>query len=459
MGDSFVHLHVHTEYSMLDGAARLKDLFAETARLGMPALAMTDHGNLFGAYDFYQQATAAGIKPIIGMEAYITPGTSRFERTRVRWAEGGENDVSGGGAYTHMTMLAADADGLHNLFRLASLSSLEGYFYKPRADRELLHRYGKGLIATTGCPSGEIQTWLRIGDFERACEAAGEFRDIFGPGNFYLELMDHGLDIERRVRDDLLRLGKRLGLPPVATNDLHYTFAGDADAHEVLLCVQSGSTLADPKRFKLDGRDFYLKSPEEMRALWDGEVPDACDNTLAIAERIGDYAPVFASRNLMPRFPVPDGETEESWLRKEVMRGLERRFPGGVPDTHRRQAEYELDVICQMGYPGYFLVVADLCEHARREGIRVGPGRGSAAGSIIAYALRITELDPLAHGLIFERFLNPERVSMPDIDLDFDERRRGDMIRYATEKYGEERVAQIITYGTIKAKAAIKDAA
>jgi DNA polymerase-3 subunit alpha len=444
---------------MLDGAARLPDLFAETARLGMPALAMTDHGNLFGAYDFYKQATAAGIKPIIGMEAYITPGTSRFDRTRVRWAEGGENDVSGGGAYTHMTMLAADADGLHNLFRLASLSSLEGYFYKPRADRELLHRYGKGLIATTGCPSGEIQTWLRIGDFERACEAAGEFRDIFGPGNFYLELMDHGLDIERRVRDDLLRLGKRLGLPPVATNDLHYTFADDADAHEVLLCVQSGSTLADPKRFKLDGRDFYLKSPEEMRALWDAQVPDACDNTLAIAERIGDYASVFARRNLMPQFPVPDGETEESWLRKEVMRGLERRFPDGVPETHRRQAEYELDVICQMGYPGYFLVVADLCEYARREGIRVGPGRGSAAGSIIAYALRITELDPLAHGLIFERFLNPERVSMPDIDLDFDERRRGDMIRYATEKYGEERVAQIITYGTIKAKAAIKDAA
>ena len=444
---------------MLDGAARLQDLFAETARLGMPALAMTDHGNLYGAYDFYKQATAAGIKPIIGMEAYITPGTSRFDRTRVRWAEGGENDVSGGGAYTHMTVLAADADGLHNLFRLASLSSLEGFFYKPRADRELLHRYGKGLIATTGCPSGEIQTWLRIGDFERACQAAGEFRDIFGPGNFYLELMDHGLDIERRVRDDLLRLGKRLGLPPVATNDLHYTFAGDADAHEVLLCVQSGSTLADPKRFKLDGRDFYLKSPAEMRALWDASVPDACDNTLAIAERIGDYAPVFAPRKLMPRFPVPDGETEESWLRKEVMRGLERRFPDGVPETHRRQAEYELDVICQMGYPGYFLVVADLCEYARREGIRVGPGRGSAAGSIIAYALRITELDPLAHGLIFERFLNPERVSMPDIDLDFDERRRGDMIRYATEKYGEERVAQIITYGTIKAKAAIKDAA
>jgi DNA polymerase III subunit alpha len=458
-GDSFVHLHVHTEYSMLDGAARLKDLFAETARMGMPALAMTDHGNLYGAYDFYKQATAAGVRPIIGLEAYLTPGTARQDKTRVRWAEGGENDVSGGGAYTHMTMLAADAEGLHNLFRLGSMASLEGYYYKPRADRELLERYGAGIIATTGCPSGEVQTWLRIGDFDRACQAAAEFRDIFGRDNFFLELMDHGLDIETSVRADLLRLGERLGLRPIVTNDLHYTYAGDAQAHEVLLCVGSGSTLADPKRFKFDTADLYLKSPQEMRALWDAQMPGACDNTLAIAERIGDYSSVFAARNLMPRFPVPDGESEDSWLHKEVMRGLARRFPGAVPETHRKQAEFELGVISQMGFPGYFLVVADLVEHAKREGIRVGPGRGSAAGALIAWALGITELDPLAHGLIFERFLNPERISMPDIDMDFDERRRGDMIRYATERYGEERVAQIVTYGTIKAKAAVKDAA
>jgi DNA polymerase-3 subunit alpha len=444
---------------MLDGAARLKDLFTEAARLEMPALAMTDHGNLYSAYDFYKHAVSTGIKPVIGCEMYVTPGTSRFERTRVRWADGGENDVSGGGAYTHLTMLAADAEGLRNLFRLGSYASLEGYFYKPRADRELLQRYAKGLIATTGCPSGEIQTWLRIGDYERACTAAGELRDIFGPDNFYLELMEHGLEIERRVREDLVTLGKRLGLRPVATNDLHYTYAGDADAHEVLLCVQSGSTLADPKRLKLGGRDYYLKSPAQMRALWDGEVPGACDSTLEIAERVGDYSSIFASRDLLPQFPVPDGETEQSWLRKEVRRGLARRFPDGVPETHHKQAEFELDVICQMGFPGYFLVVADLCAYARREGIRVGPGRGSAAGAIIAYALGITGLDPLRHGLIFERFLNPDRVSMPDIDIDFDERRRGDMIRYATEKYGEERVAQIVTYATIKAKAAIKDAA
>ncbi len=459
MGDSFVHLHVHTEYSMLDGAAKLKPLFAEAARLGMPALAMTDHGNMYGAYDFHQQARAVGVKPIIGIEAYLTPGTSRFERTRVRWADGGENDVSGGGAYTHITLLAADADGLHNLFRLGSRASLEGYFYKPRADRELLQEYGKGLIATTGCPSGEVQTWLRIGNFERACQAAADFRDIFGPENFYLELMDHGLDIETRIRADLLRLGKRLQLKPVATNDLHYTFEADADAHEVLLCVQSGSTMADPKRFRFDARDFYLKSAQQMRALWDAQVPGACDTTLEIAERIGDYASVFAPRNLMPQFPVPEAETEDSWLRAEVMRGLAKRFPGGVSEGHRAQAGYELDMVSTMGFPGYFLVVADLVEYAKREGIRVGPGRGSAAGALIAYALGITELDPIAHGLIFERFLNPERVSMPDIDMDFDERRRGDMIRYATERYGEERVAQIVTYGTIKAKAAVKDAA
>ena len=459
MGDSFVHLHVHTEYSMLDGAARLGPLFTEASRLGMPALAVTDHGNMFGAYDFYKQATAAGIKPIIGTEAYLTPGTDRRDRTRVRWADGGENDVSGGGAYTHMTMLAADANGLRNLFRLSSRASLEGFFYKPRADRELLHRYSEGIIATTGCPSGEIQTWLRIGDFEKACDSAAEFRDIFGPENFLLELMDHGLDIEKRVRQDLLRLGKRLNLTPVSTNDLHYTFEADADAHEALLCVQSGSTLADPKRFKLDGRDYYLKSAEEMRKLWDGEVPGACDSTLMIAERIGDYREVFAWRKLMPQFPMPQDQTEESFLRTEVRRGLERRFPDGVPETHRGQADYELDVICQMGFPGYFLVVADLVAYAKREGIRVGPGRGSAAGAVIAYALGITELDPLRHGLLFERFLNPDRISMPDIDMDFDERRRGDMIRYATEKYGADRVSQIITYGTIKAKAAVKDAA
>ncbi len=458
---SFVHLHVHSEYSMLDGAARLKPMFAEVARHGMPAIAMTDHGNLHGAYDFVKQARLAGVTPIVGIEAYVAPA-SRFEKRPIFWGEPHQrdDDVSGSGSYTHMTVLAVNATGLRNLFRISSLASIEGHYRKwARFDRELLSTHGEGLIATTGCPSGEIQIRLRLGQYDEALRAAGDFRDIFGAGNFYLELMEHGIDIERRVRDDLLRIGKELDLPPLATNDSHYVAPGDATAHEALLCVQTGKTMADPTRFRLDGDGYYIKSPAEMRAIWDAQVPGACDNSLLIAERIGDYAEVFAPRNLMPRFPVPEGETEESWLRKEVARGLANRFPDGIPEAHQRQAEFELDVICEMGFPGYFLVVADLCSYAKQEGIRVGPGRGSATGAVIAYALGITELDPIAHKLLFERFLNPDRISMPDIDMDFDERRRGDMIRYATERYGEERVAQIVTFGTIKAKAAIKDSA
>ncbi|MFN8076354.1 MAG: DNA polymerase III subunit alpha [Kineosporiaceae bacterium] len=453
--ESFVHLHNHTEYSMLDGAAKIDDLFAEAARMGMPAVATSDHGFLFGAYEFWKKSKKHGVKPIIGLEAYLTPGTARQDRTRVRWGDGGGDDVSGTGAYTHMTMWAETTQGMHNLFRMGSLASLEGHFYKPRMDRDLLHRFGKGLIATTGCPSGEVQTRLRLGQYKEAVAAAAEFRDIFGADNFFCELMDHGLEIETRIRRDLLRLAKDLGLPLLATNDLHYTRAEDAKAHEVLLCVQSGSTLADPKRFKFDATDFYLKSPQEMRHLW-REVPEACDNTLLIAQRC--EASFTEGANLMPRFPVPEGESEESWFVQEVQRGLTRRYPGGIPDDVQKQADFEVSVICQMGFPGYFLVVADFINWAKAQGIRVGPGRGSAAGSLAAYAMGITDLDPLPHGLIFERFLNPERVSMPDVDVDFDERRRGEVIKYVTEKYGEERVAQIVTYGTIKAKQALKDA-
>ncbi|MCU1692165.1 MAG: polymerase subunit alpha, partial [Frankiales bacterium] len=456
--DSFVHLHVHTEYSMLDGAARLDDLFGKAVELGMPALAMTDHGNVFGAYDFWKKAKAHGIKPIIGTEAYLAPG-SRFDKTRHRWGAGGEDDISGGGAYTHMTMLSTSTEGMHRLFKLSSLASLEGYYYKPRMDKELLAelvRPGLDVIATTGCPSGEIQTYLRMGEYEKAKKSAGEFRDIFGADNFYCELMDHGIEIERRAQKELIRLARDLDIPFLATNDLHYTHAEDARAHEVLLCVQSGKTMADPNRFKFDANDFYLKSAQEMRRLW-SEFPEACDNTLRIAERCSTDFDEGA--DLMPRVPVPDGYTEDTWLREQVHAGLRERFKGEAPpEGHTRQADYEVDVIVKMGFPGYFLVTADLCRYAKASGIRVGPGRGSAAGSLVAYALKITELDPVEHKLLFERFLNPERVSMPDIDLDFDERRRGDMIRYATEKYGEERVSQIITYGTIKAKQAVKDA-
>jgi DNA polymerase-3 subunit alpha len=457
---SFVHLHVHTEYSMLDGAARLGALFAQVDRHGMPAVAMTDHGNLYGAYDFYQRARATGVKPIIGIEAYVAP-ESRFDKRPIFWGEPHqkEDDVSASGSYTHLTLLAADATGLRNLFRLSSLASLEGHYRKwPRMDKELFARYAEGMIASTGCPSGEVQTRLKLGQYDQALRAAADLRDIFGPDNVFLELMEHGIEVERRVRDDLLRLGKELGLRPLATNDSHYVAPADATAHAALLCVQTGKTLADPGRLKLDGDGYYLKSPAEMRALWDSQLPEACDNTLLVAERVGDYAEVFAHRDLMPRFPVPEGETEASWFEKEVWRGMHARYPGGFDEERRSRAGYEIGTVIQMGFPGYFLVVADLVGYAKREGIRVGPGRGSATGAIVAYALGITELDPIEHRLLFERFLNPERVSLPDIDLDFDERRRGDVIRYTTEKYGEERVAQIITFGTIKAKAAIKDA-
>ena len=455
--DSFVHLHVHSEYSMLDGAARVGPLMQAAAEQKMPAIAMTDHGNMFGAYDFWKQATANGIKPIIGTEAYITPGTARQDRTRVRWGASHQNqdDVAGSGSYTHMTLLSQNNEGMHNLFRLSSLASIEGFYFKPRMDRELLSTYSTGIIATTGCVGGEVQTRLRLGQYDEALKAAADFRDIFGEGNFFAEVMDHGIDIERRTMTDLLRLAKDLNLPLVATNDLHYTHAHDATAHAALLCVQSASTLDDPNRFKFDSDEFYLKSAEQMRHLF-RDHPEACDNTLLIAERCEVS---FEHRDLMPRFPVPAGETEASWFEKEVAAGMLRRFHNAPPEAHLAQAKYEVEVITQMGFPGYFLVVADFIAWAKAQGIRVGPGRGSAAGSMASYAMGITELDPIAHGLIFERFLNPERVSMPDVDVDFDDRRRPEVIRYVTEKYGDDRVAQIVTYGTIKAKQALKDSA
>ncbi len=442
---------------MLDGAARLDDLFEEVVRQGQTAIAMTDHGYLFGAFEFWSKARRAGVKPIIGLEAYLTPGTSRHDRTRVKWGEAHQksDDVSANGSYTHMTLLAKSTEGMHNLFRLGSLASLEGQMGKaPRMDRELLQTYGTGLIGTTGCPSGEVQTRLRLGQYDEAVRAAADFQDIFGRDSFYVELMDHGLDIETRVQKDLLRIAQEIGAPIIATNDLHYVRREDSASQEALLCINSGSTLADPDRFKFDGDGYYVKSAAEMRRLW-GELPEACDNTLLVAEQC--EVEFNTSANYMPNYPCPPGENETSWFIKEVEKGLHYRYPDGIPDHVRRQAEYETEVITQMGFPGYFLVVADFINWAKDNGIRVGPGRGSGAGSMAAYAMRITDLDPLAHGLIFERFLNPDRVSMPDFDVDFDERRRGEVIRYVTEKYGEDRVAQIVTYGTIKAKQALKD--
>src|SRR5437588_307730 len=368
MSKSFVHLHNHTEYSMLDGAAKVSPMLAEAQRLQMPAIGMTDHGNMFGASEFYNGAAAAGIKPIIGIEAYIAPA-SRFETKRILWGDPGQksDDVSGSGSYTHMTMVAENATGLRNLFTLSSMASFEGQLGKwSRMDAELIAEHAAGIIATTGCPSGEVQTRLRLGHHREALESAAKWREIFGAENYFLELMDHGLSIERRVREGLLEVGRKLGIPALATNDCHYVTREASQNHEALLCIQTGKTLSDPNRFKF---------------------------------------------------------------------------------------------ICDKGYPSYFLIVADLIEYARSVDIRVGPGRGSAAGSLVAYAMGITNIDPIKYGLLFERFLNPERASMPDIDIDFDDRRRGEMVRYAADKWGHDRVAQVITFGTIKTKAALKDSA
>ncbi len=460
--EPFAHLHVHTEYSMLDGAARLKDLMAEVKSQGMTHVAMTDHGNVFGAAEFHRQAKDAGVTPVIGIEAYLAP-ESRGNPNRILWGQPHQkrDDVSAAGAYLHKTIWARDNEGLHNLFRLSSRSYAEGWLVKwPRMDKELIAEHRGGLMASTGCPSGELQTRLRLGQEEEALKAAAEWQDIFGRENYFLELMDHGLDIERRVRDGLIEIGRKLGIPPVVTNDSHYTREPDAQAQDMLLCIQTGKTLADGDRFRFEGTGYFIKPAAEMYRLDSSDLwHEGCRNSqLLIADRV-DTTGMFEFRNLMPRFPIPDGfESEDELFRAEVWKGMDRRYPDGYDEERRRQAEYEIQMICQMGFPAYFLVVADFIMWAKNNGIAVGPGRGSAAGSIVAYAMGITDLDPLVHGLIFERFLNPERISMPDIDIDFDERGRADVIRYVTQKWGSDRVAQIVTYGTIKAKAAIKDA-
>ncbi|MFF0679628.1 DNA polymerase III subunit alpha, partial [Streptomyces tendae] len=457
----FTHLHVHTQYSMLDGAARLNDMFKVSNEMGMTHIAMTDHGNLHGAYDFFHSAQKAGVTPIIGMEAYVAPESRRNKR-KIKWGQPHQkrDDVSGGGSYTHLTMWATNKTGLHNLFKLSSDAYAEGWLQKwPRMDKEVLAQWSEGIVASTGCPSGEVQTRLRLGQFDEALQAAADYQDIFGKDRFFLELMEHDLDLEHRVRDDLLRVGKKLGLPPLVTNDSHYTYAHEATAHDALLCIQTGKNLSDPDRFRLAGGGYYLKSTDEMYALVDSDVwREGCDNTRLVAEMV-DTTGMFEKRDLMPKFDIPEGHTEVSWFREETMRGMHRRYPDGIPEDRLKQAEYEMDTIISMGFPGYFLVVADFIMWAKKQGIAVGPGRGSAAGSIVAYAMGITDLDPLTHGLIFERFLNPERVSMPDVDIDFDERRRVEVIRYVTEKYGADKVAMIGTYGKIKAKNAIKDSA
>ncbi|HEX4161789.1 MAG TPA: DNA polymerase III subunit alpha [Acidimicrobiales bacterium] len=460
---SFTHLHTHTEFSMLDGAARVGDLVAAAVGDGQPALGITDHGNMYGVLDFYKACRDQGIVPIIGTEAYMA-GESRHERPvrRGRVDDTG-GDVEGGQKlYYHLTMLAETVEGYRNLMKLSSAAYLEGYYYKPRLDWELLERHHDGLIATTGCLGGVVLQALLSGDPAEAERRAARLQDIFGRDNLFVELQDHGLADQHRTNPQLMDIARRLNAPLLATNDSHYTHREDAVAHDALLCVQTGALLADSNRFKFEGTEHYLKTANEMRHLF-REVPEACDNTLLIAERAD--VQIELGKPSLPEFPVPDrftGATYEdralAYLRDLTMEGARHRYGDPVPPEVMDRLDFELSVIGDMGFPAYFLVVWDLIRFAREKGIRVGPGRGSAAGCCVAYCLRIVDLDPIRYDLLFERFLNPGRKQMPDIDMDFDERYRADVMRYASEKYGSDRVAQIITFSTIKARAAVRDA-
>ena len=444
MRDGFVHLHNHTEYSILDGAARIGALFDKAARLEMPAIAVTDHGNMYGAIDFLDAGRESGVKAIIGAELYVAT-RSRFEKSSR------DKDFN-----HHLTVIASSNEGYRNLMKLITAGWLDGYYYRPRVDKEILAEHAAGLIGFSGCLAGEVCTAFKTGDPSGAERVAAEYRDIFGAENYYIELQDHGLDEQKIVRPQLVEMARRLGSPLIATNDLHYTDKEDAPAHDALLCIQTNAKISEPGRFKFDAEEFYLKSAAEMRELF-RDHPDACDNTLDIAERCNIDVEFGVLR--LPPFEPPTEETQENYLRRLVAEGASRRYGDPVSPEVRDRIEHELGIILRMGFAGYFLIVADLISFARSRAIRVGPGRGSAAGSVVSYCLGITDLDPIRYGLIFERFLNPDRRQMPDIDMDFDDRRRAEMIRYATERYGEDRVAQIVTFGTIKGKQAIRDAA
>ena len=443
---------------MLDGAARVSELVKAARADDQPAVAITDHGVLYGVVDFYRAAQREGVKPILGIEAYTTPG-SRFDRP------------ARGGTRHHMLLYAENEVGYRNLMKLSSRAFLEGYYYKPRMDKELLAEHAEGIIATSGCLGGEVPQLLApdasreegnqggaVRDFDAALNAAAAYQDIFGRDNFFIELQDHGIEAQRRILEDLTEIARRIDAPLLATNDTHYTYPHEYEAHDVLLCIQTGATIDEPNRFKFDGDQFYLKSAEEMRSLFpEDRFPGACDNSLWIAERA--TVELEFGNILLPEFPVPEGETERSYLERLVMEGARERYGDQLPPEAVERIRHELEVIDSMGFPAYFLIVWDLIRYAREQGIRTGPGRGSAAGSIVAYCLRITDLDPIEYDLIFERFLNPGRKEMPDIDMDFDERYRADVIRYAAEKYGSDHVAQIITFSTIKGRQAIRDSA
>ncbi len=457
MAASFTHLHVHTEFSMLDGAARVGQVIAAAAADGQPAIGITDHGNMYGVLDFYSEARKAGIKPIIGTEAYMA-GESRHERPtrRGRVDDGGGDGERGSKLYYHLTLLAETTLGYKNLIKLSSEAYLDGYYMKPRADWDMLAEHHAGIIATTGCLGGVVAQALVSGQFDRATELAARLQDIFGRDHLFVELQDHGIKAQHETNPQLIRIAKKIGAPLLATNDSHYTTRGDAAAHDALLCVQTGSAMDDPNRLKFEGTEHYLKSSAEMRALF-VDYPEASDNTLWIAERA--EVEIEFGKPKLPSFPrPPEFATADAYLRYLTYEGAEGRYGTPLPDKIVERIDYELGVISSMGFSDYFLVVWDLIDHARSRGIRVGPGRGSSAGCCVAYCLRIVDLDPIRYDLIFERFLNPGRRSMPDIDMDFDERYRSEMIRYAAEKWGWDHVAQIVTFSTIKARAAVRDA-
>ncbi len=452
----FTHLHLHSDYSLLDGACKIEKLIDRVAVLNMKSVALTDHGNLFGAIEFHDIARKKGIKPIIGCEMYVAPG-SRLDKTG-KPSDTEENNF-------HLVVLAENNEGYHNLVRLVSRANLEGYYYKPRVDKELLAEYSKGLIALSGCLSGEVAVNLLRNDPNNAMKVASDYRDIFGSGNYFLEIQDHGLPDQLRINPDLLRMSSKLEIPLVATNDSHYIHQEDHRAHDILLCIQTNRTVSEPNRMRFGANDFYVKSPEEMMRVFK-DLPQA----LLTAVEIGKRCEVDLNTKgyHLPLFPVPEGFTLSGYFEKVVRNGYEYRLPKwqGQHDEKRLRRslwEYEqrlvmeMEIIKQMGFEGYFLIVWDFMKYAREQGIPVGPGRGSAAGSLVAYCMQITDIDPLQYDLLFERFLNPERISMPDIDIDFCGRRRGEVIEYVTQRYGRENVAQIITFNTLAARVVTRD--
>ena len=463
MADGFVHLHNHTEYSMLDGAARVEEMVLAAKADGQTAIGITDHGNMYGVIDFYQACNKHGITPIIGLEAYMA-ANSRFERPprRGKIDDTGGDTEGGQKLYHHLTLLAQSNAGYKNLRELSSRAYLEGYYYKPRLDWELLEEHHEGLIATSGCLGGVVLQALLRDDYSKALELAGRLQTIFGAENFFIEMQDHGMPEQVRTNPGLLQIAKDLAAPLLATNDLHYVKHSDFEMHDALLCIGTGARVSDPDRFRFASDQHYLKTAAEMRYLF-RDIPEACDNTLAIAERVN--VTIEFGNSALPEFPIPSElrgathkEGADRYLRELTYAGARERYGHDLLENVIERLDYELRVVADMGFSDYFLVVWDLIRHARDKGIRVGPGRGSAAGCCIAYCLRIVDLDPIRYGLIFERFLNPGRKQMPDIDMDFDERYRGDMIRYAAERYGADHVAQIVTFSTIKARAAVRDA-